>query len=120
MLQQITNEMGTIDITDQAISVLAGSAALEVYGLVGMASRQQLKDGIADMLGRGNLAKGVEVWRDEDQLLNIDLYIIVSFGTRISEVAQNVQQKVQYVLAGILGLQIDRVNIYVKGVRVSG
>ncbi|MDF2924557.1 MAG: alkaline shock protein Asp23 [Paenibacillaceae bacterium] len=116
-LQQ-TNEYGKVNVSDEVITVLAGSAALECYGLVGMASRKQLKDGITELLGRENLTRGVEI-RQETDSVHIDLYIIVSYGTKISEVAHNVQNRVKYVMGDVVGLQVDTVNIFVQGVRVS-
>ena len=115
---QFNLEFGTYSITDHVVSVLAGSAALECYGLVGMASRNQLKDGITELLGRDNLTRGVEVRRENEQI-HIDLYIIVSYGTKISEVAHNIQSKVKYVLNDVVGINVDYVNIFVQGVRVS-
>ncbi|WP_274650517.1 Asp23/Gls24 family envelope stress response protein [Paenibacillus humicola] len=115
---ELKSELGNVIITDHVISVIAGSAALDCYGLLGMASRKQLKDGIAEMLGRDNLARGVEV-RRENERLHIDLYIIVSYGTKISEVAHNIQTKVKYVLNEVIGLSVDYVHIFVQGVRVS-
>ncbi|PZD93259.1 Asp23/Gls24 family envelope stress response protein [Paenibacillus sambharensis] len=115
---QFDTALGNVNVTDEVISVIAGSAAMECYGLVGMASRKQLKDGIAELLGRENLSRGVEV-RREDEQLHIDLYIIVSYGTKISEVAHNIQSKVKYVLNEVVGLQVDHVHIFVQGVRVS-
>jgi len=115
---QLDNEYGKVNVSDEVIAVLAGSAALECYGLVGMASRKQLKDGITELLGRENLTRGVEIRREQD-VLNIDLYIIVSYGTKISEVAHNVQNRVKYVLNDVVGLRVDSVNIFVQGVRVS-
>ena len=115
---ELTTEYGKIFVTNDVIAVLAGSAALDCYGLVGMASRKQLKDGIAELLGRENLSRGVEV-RRENGRLEIDLYIIVSYGTKISVVANNVQTKVKYVLNDVVGLQVDDVNIFVQGVRVA-
>ncbi len=115
---QLVNESGKVHISDEVIAVLAGSAALDCYGLVGMASRKQLKDGIAELLGRENLSRGVEV-RREQETLEIDLHIIVSYGTKISEVAHNIQVKVKYVLNEIVGLHVDHVNIFVQGVRVA-
>lgn len=109
--------LGSVSISDEVVAVLAGSAALECYGLVGMSSRN-LKDGIADILGRENLSRGVEV-RQEGDVLHIDLHIIVSYGTKITEVARSVQNKVKYVLNEIVGLRVDVVNIYVQGVRVA-
>ncbi|XEC96985.1 Asp23/Gls24 family envelope stress response protein [Paenibacillus tarimensis] len=116
-LQQNT-DLGKVIINDEVISIIAGSAAMECYGLVGMASRKQLKDGIAELLGRENLSRGVEV-RRENEMLHIDLYIIVSYGTKISEVAHNIQSKVRYVLNDVVGLEVDQVHIFVQGVRVS-
>ncbi|HEX7058187.1 MAG TPA: Asp23/Gls24 family envelope stress response protein [Bacilli bacterium] len=114
---EMAGENGKILISDEVIAVVAGSAALDCYGLVGMSSRK-LKDGIAEMLGRENLGRGVAVRREND-MLHIDLYVIVSYGTKISEVAHNIQLKVKYVLNEIVGLHVDHVNIFVQGVRVS-
>jgi uncharacterized alkaline shock family protein YloU len=118
MPMQLANENGKINVSDQVIAVIAGSAALDCYGLVGMASRKQLKDGIAELLGRENLSRGVEVRREGEQL-HLDLYVIVSYGTKISEVAHNIQTQVKYVLDEVVGLKVDYVNIFVQGVRVN-
>ncbi|MUT66836.1 Asp23/Gls24 family envelope stress response protein [Paenibacillus sp. NEAU-GSW1] len=115
---QLSTELGQIFVTDNCIAVIAGSAAMDCYGLVGMASRKQLKDGIAELLGRDNMSRGVEVRRENDKL-QIDLHIIVSYGTKISEVAHNIQSKVKYVLNEVIGLQVDQVHIFVQDVRVS-
>lgn len=115
---ELTTEYGKIFVTKEVIATLAGSAALDCYGLVGMASRKQLKDGIAELLGRENLSRGVEVRREQDRI-EIDLYIVVSYGTKISVVANNVQTKVRYILNDVVGLDVDDVNIFVQGVRVT-
>ncbi|MCR8641703.1 Asp23/Gls24 family envelope stress response protein [Paenibacillus sp. N1-5-1-14] len=115
---EVKNELGSIQVMNEVIATLAGSSALECYGLVGMASRNQFKDGIAELLGRENLRRGVEVRREQDRT-EIDLYIIVSYGTKISVVAQNVQAKVKYVMNEVVGLQVNAVNIFVQGVRVA-
>ncbi|PZE22514.1 Asp23/Gls24 family envelope stress response protein [Paenibacillus xerothermodurans] len=119
MAIELATEYGKIFVTDEVIALLAGSAALDCYGLVGMASRNQLKDGIAELLRRDNLRRGVEIHRDAQGALVIDLYIVVSYGTKISVVAHNVQTKVKYVLNEVVGLQVEAVNIYVQGVRVA-
>jgi len=115
---QLTLDNGKVSLSDEVIATLAGSAASDCYGLVGMASRKQLKDGIADLLGKENLSRGVEVKQENGHTI-IDLYIIVSYGTKISEVAHNIQSKVRYVLNDVLGLQVERINIIVQGVRVG-
>jgi Uncharacterized protein conserved in bacteria len=118
MSLQIGTELGAVEVSHHCIAVIAGSAAMECYGLVGMASRQQLKDGIAELLGRENWSRGVVVRRENDRL-HIDLHIIVSYGTKISEVAHNIQSKVAYVLKEVMGLSVDQVHIFVQDVRVS-
>ncbi len=94
-----------------------GGAAVDCYGIVGMASKNQLKDGLTDILRKENFTRGVIVRKDEDEV-HIDMYIIVSYGTKISEVAHNVQTKVKYTLDQTVGLAVDSVNIYVQGVKV--
>jgi uncharacterized alkaline shock family protein YloU len=59
------------------------------------------------------------VVRQEEDDVHIDMYIIVSYGTKISEIAHNVQTKVKYTLEQTVGLTVDSVNIYVQGVRVT-
>jgi uncharacterized alkaline shock family protein YloU len=113
----IETDLGSIEITNDVIATIAGVAAVESYGLVGMASRKQLKDGIVELLGRDNLSRGVEV-REEEGELFIDLYIIVGYGTRIDEVANNVISTVKYSVEKYTGLPVGTVNINVQGVRV--
>lgn len=117
MSVEISTGLGQIDVSVEVIATLAGGAALECYGLVGMASRKQLKDGITELLGKDNLSKGVVV-REDGEGIHVDMYIIVSYGTKISEVAHNVQSKVKYTLEQTVGLQVSTVNIFVQGVRV--
>src|SRR5699024_2526675 len=112
-----TND-GLVTITNEVIATIAGGAAVECYGIVGMASKSQIRDGIAEILKKENYSRGVVV-RQDDTHLHVDMYIIVSYGTKISEVAHNVQSQVKYTLQQILGLEIDSVNIYIQGVRVN-
>ena len=112
-----TND-GQVTITNEVIATIAGGAAVECYGIVGMASTSQIRDGIAEILRKENYSRGIVVRQDNDNL-HIDMYIIVSYGTKISEVAHNVQSQVKYTLSQSLGLTIDSANIYVHGVRVE-
>lgn len=88
------------------------------YGIVGMASRQQVRDGIAEILGHENYAKGIKV-TENNGVVDIDMYIIVSYGVKISEVANNVQSTVKYTLEKSLNVSVNSINIYVQGVRVN-
>ncbi|GEN30387.1 putative alkaline shock family protein YloU [Cerasibacillus quisquiliarum] len=115
---EIQTSDGIVTITNDVIATIAGGAAVECYGIVGMASKSQIKDGIAEILKKENYSRGIVV-RKENNHLHIDMYIIVSYGTKISEVAHNVQSQVKYTLEKTLGLEIDSINIYIQGVRVN-
>ncbi|MBQ9048096.1 MAG: Asp23/Gls24 family envelope stress response protein [Solobacterium sp.] len=110
---------GNITVSEEAVASLAGSIITECYGVVGMASRKVLKDGWAELLKKENLARGVVV-RRKNGGLEIDLYIIVSFGVKISEVVSEAQKKVKYVLEKSLSQEITAVNVFVQGVQVIG
>ena len=79
-----STQYGNIEISIDAIASLAGGVVTECYGVVGMASQKFLKDGIAELLKKENYAKGVVVRQKEDHL-ELDLYIVVSHGVKISE-----------------------------------
>ena len=115
---ELKNAYGQIDISNDVIATIAGGAAVDCYGIVGMASKNQVKDGLSEILRKENFTRGVIVRQEEDQV-HIDMYIIVSYGTKISEIAHNVQSKVKYTLDKTVGLAVDTVNIYVQGVRVT-
>ena len=107
---------GNISVSEDAIASLVGGVITECYGVVGMSSKQVLRDGWAELLKKENYAKGVVV-RKDDHGLSIDLYIIVSFGVKISEVVQEAQKKVKYILETTLAQDVSTVNVFVQGVR---
>ncbi|MBF8418584.1 Asp23/Gls24 family envelope stress response protein [Heyndrickxia coagulans] len=115
---EINTHYGQIDISNEVVATIAGGAAIDCFGIVGMASKNQIKDGITEILRRENFSRGVIV-RQQDERVEIDMYIIVGYGTKISEIARNVQQKVKYTLNQTVGLSVDAINIYVQGVRVA-
>lgn len=107
---------GRIEISPQAIATLAGEAVLRCYGVVGMANKN-LIDGIADLLQPDRWGRGVDV-RVRDGEIIVDLYVIVQYGTRISEVAHGVMHGVQYALEQALGVPVAEVNVHVQGLRM--
>ena len=108
---------GIINVSEEAVASLAGGVITECYGVVGMASRQAIRDGWAELLKRENYTKGVVV-RRTDSGLEIDLYIIVSYGVKISAVVHELQQRVKYTLEKSLDQKFEAVNVFVQGVRV--
>ncbi|KRN91933.1 hypothetical protein IV82_GL000341 [Pediococcus acidilactici] len=98
------------------IATVVGSAATDNYGVVGMASKNQIRDNINEILKRENYARGVVI-KQEDNGVAIDVYIIVGYGTKISEISKNVQSKVKYNLESMLGISANSVNVFVQGVK---
>ena len=111
-----TTNLGDISITSEAIAALAGGLTTECYGVVGMASQKLIRDGWAELLGNENFAKGDNVTATEEGL-KIDLYIIVSFGVRISSVVSEIHKKLKYELEKNLQQDVIAINVFVQGVR---
>lgn len=109
-------ELGTIKISEEVVSVIAGLAATEVPGVAGMSGG--VVNGLSEMLGRKNLGKGVKVEVGEKEV-SIDLYLIVDYGVRIPEVAWNVQENVKNAVENMTGLKVVEVNIHVQGVNMD-
>ena len=107
---------GRISVSHQAIATVACQAALQSYGVVGMAARN-LADGIAHLLAR-DPRRGVEVQVVSDRI-TIDLYIIVEYGTRISSVAKSVANTVRYQVERVIDMQVAAVNVHVQDLRIS-
>ncbi|MGX7198342.1 Asp23/Gls24 family envelope stress response protein [Enterococcus nangangensis] len=117
MAVKIKTQAGTIEIANEVIATVVGGAATDIYGIVGMASKNQIRDNLNEILRKENYSKGVVV-RQEENGVAVDVYTIVSYGTKISEVSKNVQEKVKYNLETMLGITANSVNVYVQGVRV--
>ena len=107
------NDVGSIRIADEVVGIIAGLAATEVPGVAGMSAG--LVGGIAEMLGKKNLSKGVKVEVGEKEAA-VDLYIIVEYGVRIPDVALRVQENVKRGIESMTGLDVVEVNIHVQGV----
>lgn len=118
MAQEIQSQYGTVSIREEVIATMSGVAAMECYGLVGMAPRN-VQEELTDLLRRENFERGVDVTFGEDSV-SVQLYIVVEYGVKISEVAKNVQERVKYVVETMLGLKVDSVNVKVQSVRVTG
>lgn len=109
----IVDDYGTVKISEEVVAIIAGIAATDVPGVAGMSGG--IAGGIAEILGRKNLSKGVKVEVGEKEAA-IDLYIIVDFGARIPEVAWDIQEKVKTAVQTMTGLNVVEVNIHVQGV----
>jgi uncharacterized alkaline shock family protein YloU len=116
MSELIENENGKISIDTEVIAEFAGHAALDCFGIVGMASLS-MKDGLAKLLKGSNVSKGVSVKCDEDGLV-ISFHIIVAYGVNIKTVVNNLISTVKYQVEDYTTMKVDAINVYVEGVRV--
>jgi len=119
MTHRIESGYGDIILSEGVLARLVGMATTECYGVAGMAPRN-LGDGLAAILGRESLARGVVVERvEQDHSLDISVNIVVGYGVNIGEVARNIKEKVVYVVDHCTGLSVERVNVNVQGVKVD-
>ena len=116
MSAKIKNEFGTIEIDKQVIAQIAYKAAMESYGLVGLAHKSK---GIVELLKGENATKGVSVQELEDGTIAIELYVIMQYGTNISTVANNIIDKVKYTLEKMTAIKVSRIDVNVQGIRVK-
>ncbi len=107
------DDEGSIKIADEVVSIITGLAATEIEGVAGMSGG--IAGGIADILGRKNLSKGVKVDVDEESA-SVDVYVIIEYGKAIPDVAWQIQDNVKQAVEGMTGLSVKAVNVHVQGV----
>ena len=112
----MNTELGNVVIDNEVIAKYAGSAAVECFGVVGMAA-VNMKDGIAKLLRKESLNRGVNITVNDNKI-TVDFHIIVSYGVSISAVADNLVSNVRYKIEEFSGMPVEKINIYVEGVRV--
>ena len=112
----INNKLGFIQIDPEVIALYAGTTAVECFGIVGMAS-VNVKDGLVKLLMKDSITHGISVSIVNNKLI-LDFHVIVSYGVSIVTVCDNLISSVKYKVENFTGLEIEKVNIYVEGVRV--
>ncbi|AEG15503.1 protein of unknown function DUF322 [Desulfofundulus kuznetsovii DSM 6115] len=116
VIREEQTSLGSIRIADEVVRVIAGLAATEVPGVAGMSGG--VVGGIVEMLGKKNLSKGVKVEVGEKEAA-VDLFVIVDYGTRIPDVALQIQENVKKAIEAMTGLSVVEVNVNVQGVAFS-
>jgi len=116
MKGRINNKHGEILINSDVIALYAGMQAVECFGIVGMAA-VSMTDGLVKILKRDSLTKGINVEIKDNHII-LNFHVIVSYGVSISAVADNLIANVKYKVEEFTGMEVDKINIYVEGVRV--
>lgn len=111
------NENGVIVLSDNVIARVAGIAASNCYGVVGMAYKNAT-DSIASLLKWDSITKGIKVSTDEEKII-VDLHIIVEYGVNINAICESIVEQVKYAVEDATGFKVGNINVNVDGVRVS-
>ncbi len=117
MKGRVDTAFGHVVIDNEVIATYAGSVAVECFGIVGMAA-VNMKDGLVRLLKRDYLTHGINVAVDDKNKIIIDFHVIVSYGVSIGTVSDNLIDTVKYKVEEFTGLEIEKINIFVEGVRV--
>ena len=116
MKGHMNTKMGEIIIDNEVVAKYAGSAAVECFGIVGMAS-VNMKDGLVKLLKKESISHGVNVIIEDNHIM-IDMHIIVAYGVSINAVTENLIENVKYKVEEFTGLDVSRINVFVEGVRI--
>ena len=119
MTVKINTKDGQIELTDDVIATVVGGATTEIFG-VGMASKSGIKDNFQALLRKENYSKGVVIKTLEDGRIAVDVYTVMSYGVKISEVSRNIQERVKFNLESQLGISVDAVNVFIQNIKVVG
>lgn len=117
MAVEIKNEFGKIVLTEDLIANIAGYAAVENYGIVGMNSKKTT-DSIIELIRKDNLKRGIIVTAVGPNEVDVDIYVTLEYGVSLPVVAQNVRENVRYRVQDLTGLKVRNVNIHVENIRV--
>lgn len=118
MSARIQTEYGSILVDNEVIARVAGLAAIECYGVVGMAALN-VKDGIVQLVMGDSLTRGIRVHIQEDGAVSLDFHIIVEYGTNIAAIGENLMSTVRYKVKEMLGVTVSNIDIFVESVRVD-
>ncbi len=112
----MNTHMGNIAIDNDVIAQYAGSIAMECFGIVGMAGIN-VKDGLVKLLKRDSMTRGINVSINNNKL-TINFHVIVAYGVGILAVSDNLISNVKYKVEEFTGIEVEKINIFVEGVRV--
>ena len=117
MKGSMSTDLGIITVNPEVIAKYAGSVAVECFGIVGMAA-VSMKEGLVRLLKRDSLTHGIQVEISDENVLTLNFHVIVSYGVNILSVSDNLMNNVKYKVEEFTGMTVDKINVFVEGVRV--
>lgn len=116
MSSLVSNKLGKIEIDKHVLAQLTYKAATESYGLVGFSSKSK---GIVELLKGENSTKGVNIVELNETEVDIEIFVILQYGTNITTVANNIIERIKYTVETYSGVKINQVTVSVQGIRVK-
>lgn len=117
MKGSVRTDLGMVTINPEVIAKYAGTVAVECFGIVGMGA-VNMKDGLVHLLKRESLAHGISVKISEENAISIDFHVIVVYGVSVKAVSENLFSNVKYKVEEFTGMPVDKIDVFVEGVRV--
>lgn len=117
MKGSMSTELGIVTIEPEVIAKYAGTVAVECFGIVGMAA-VSMKDGLVKLLKKESLTHGIQVEISDENKITLGFHVIVSYGVSISAVTDNLISNVKYKVEEFTGMSVDKIHVYIEGVRV--
>ena len=115
-VSSMDTHMGNISIDQEVIAQFAGTVAMECFGVVGMAN-MNVKDGLVKLIKKDSMTRGIQVILKNNKL-TLNFHIVVSYGVSIIAVSNNLISSVKYKVEEFAGIEVEKINIFVEGVKV--
>ena len=112
----MNTHMGNISIDKDVIAQYAGTVNIEWWGKVGMTGLN-VKDGIVKLIKKENFTRGISVGLKKDKL-TLEFHVIIAYGVNIRALSNNLIDSVKYKVEEFTGIEVEKINIFVEGVRV--
>lgn len=112
------NDRGSVNVSANVYTDIAGTAASNCFGVKGMAARS-VKDGVYHLLRVESASKGVKVEFNEDGSISIDLHIMVDHGVNLNAVGESIISEVTYVVESTTGTKVQAVNVYIDSMSMD-
>ena len=117
MKGSMSTDLGIITVNPEVIAKYAGSVAVECFGIAGMAA-VNIKDGLVRLLKKDSLTHGIQVTISDNNEITLNFHVIVAYGVNILSVSDNLMSNVKYKVEEFTGMAVEKINIFVEGVRV--
>ena len=111
--EDIPEEVGSVKVADEVLSIVASLAVAEIPGVAGMSG--SIRGGISEMLGKKDLTKGVKVVA-EGKSATLEVYVYIRYGYNIPDVAISIQEKAKEAVESMTGYEVKAVNVHVEGI----